>query len=297
MDKKITRRSLLKKSAIATAAGALYLNFPYPIFGAGPGQKTPVVLIRNENVMDESRKFNPAVMKEMLNQAVIRLTNTKNAGEAWKKLISPNDIVGIKSNVWNYLPTPTELEVAIKEGVMSAGVSEEHLSIRDRGLLDDPIFTEGTALINVRPMRTHDWSGVGSLIKNYITFVRKPSRFHPDTCADLATLWKLPFVKGKTRLNILVMMTPLFNGVGPHHYNKKYTWEYKGLLVGFDPVAVDSVGIRILQEKRRDFFEEDRPIKPPVKHIYLADTRHHLGTADPARIDLIKMGWNKDILI
>lgn len=95
----------------------------------------------------------------------------------------------------------------------------------------------------------------------------------------------------------LTQLLPLFNGVGPHHYNKKYTWEYKGLLVGFDPVAVDSVGIRILQEKRRDFFEEDRPIKPPVKHIYLADTRHHLGTADPARIDLIKMGWNKDILI
>ncbi|MEA1896210.1 MAG: hypothetical protein U9N53_00950 [Bacteroidota bacterium] len=76
-----------------------------------------------------------------------------------------------------------------------------------------------------------------------------------------------------------------------------YTWEYKGLLVGFDPVAVDSVGIRILQEKRRDFFDEDRPIKPPVKHIFLADTRHHLGTTDPAKINLIKLGWDKDILI
>ncbi len=297
MLKKITRRSLLKKSALATAAGALYLNFPYPLFGNGSGQKTPVVLIRDENVMDESRKFNPGVMKEMLNQALIRLTKTKNAGEAWKKLINPEDVVGIKSNVWNYLPTPKELEMAIKEGVMSAGVPEERLSIRDRGLLDDPVFTGGTALINVRPMRTHDWSGVGSLIKNYITFVRKPSMYHPDTCADLATLWKLPFVEGKTRLNILVMMTPLFNGVGPHHYNKKYTWEYKGLLVGFDPVAVDSVGIRILQEKRREFFDEDRPIKPPVKHIFLADTRHHLGTADPAKIDLIKLGWDKDILV
>lgn len=297
MLKKITRRSLLKKSALATAAGALYLNFPYPLFGEGSGPKTPVVLIRDENVMDKTRKFNPGVMKEMLNQAIIRLTNTKNAGEAWKKLIHPDDVVGIKSNVWSYLPTPKELEMAIKEGVMSAGVPEERLSIRDRGLLDDPIFTDGTALINVRPMRTHDWSGVGSLIKNYITFVRKPSSYHPDTCADLATLWKLPFVEGKTRLNILVMMTPLFNGVGPHHYNKKYTWEYKGLLVGFDPVAVDSVGVQILQEKRREYFEEDRPIKPPVKHIFLADTRHNLGTADPGKIDLIKLGWDKDILV
>ena len=31
--------------------------------------------------------------------------------------------------------------------------------------------------------------------------------------------------------------------------------------------------------------------------IILADTRHHIGTADPAKINLIKLGWDKDILI
>jgi hypothetical protein len=93
------------------------------------------------------------------------------------------------------------------------------------------------------------------------------------------------------------MLTPLFHGVGPHHYNKKYTWEYNGLLVGFDPVAVDSVGLRILQAKRLEYFGEDMPLNPPAKHILLADTRHHLGTADPARINLMKMGWKEDLLV
>ena len=63
MDKKITRRSLLKKSALATAAGAIYLNFPYPLFGKGEGEKTPVVLIRDDNVMDENRKFKCRITK------------------------------------------------------------------------------------------------------------------------------------------------------------------------------------------------------------------------------------------
>jgi hypothetical protein len=32
-------------------------------------------------------------------------------------------------------------------------------------------------------------------------------------------------------------------------------------------------------------------------HIFLADTRHHLGTSDPNRIELVKLGWAEGILI
>ncbi len=146
-------------------------------------------------------------------------------------------------------------------------------------------------------MRTHNWSGVGSLIKNYILFVPNPSVYHPDTCADLAKIWTLPNVAGKTRLNILVMLTPLFHGTGPHHYNPEYIWRYNGLLAGFDPVAVDATGVSILTAKRNQFFGEVRPLNPPPKHIFLADTRHHLGTADPDKIELVRLGWKENILI
>jgi hypothetical protein len=62
-------------------------------------------------------------------------------------------------------------------------------------------------------------------------------------------------------------------------------------------VAVDAIGVRILQAKRRQFFGKDRPLQPPAKHIFLADTRHHLGVSDPSRIELIRLGWKEDILI
>jgi hypothetical protein len=185
----------------------------------------------------------------------------------------------------------------LKSKALNVGIKNENISIADRRVLSDKVFMNATALINVRPMRTHNWSGVGSLLKNYVMFLENPASIHPDSCADMAQLYMLPKTVGRTRLNILVMLTPLFHGVGPHHFNKKFTWKYNGLLVGFDPVAVDSVGLRILQAKRLDYFGEDRPLNPPAKHVMLADTRHHLGTADPAKINLVKMGWKEDLLI
>jgi len=294
--KKITRRELLKNSAIAAIGGALYTNLPINIYGQEEN-KSKVILIRNKKVLDESGNANQAVVSEMLDEAVTILTNEQNIEKAWQKIIKPNDIVGIKTNEWSYLATPLELENAIKQRVIEAGVSEDKISIKDRGILRDNVFKNATALVNARPMRTHDWSGVGSLLKNYIMFVKKPSSYHPDSCADLGAIWNLPIVKNKTRLNVLVMYTPLFHGVGPHHFNKKYLWQYNGLIVGFDPVAIDSVGVRIIQAKRKLYFGEDRPINPPTKHIMVADTKHKIGTADPNKIDLIKIGWKEDILI
>lgn len=297
MAEKISRRKLLKNTALASIAGALYLQFPFRSFAQNNSKITKVVLIRNKDVIDSENIINPGIVQSMLDEAIIELTGQKNIQDAWKILIKPTDIVGIKTNEWKYLATPPELEEALRKRIIETGVNENNISIKDRGVLSDPVFEKSTALINVRPLRTHNWSGVGSLLKNYIMFSPKPSSYHDDTCADLAKLWELPEVKGKTRLNILVVLTPLFHGVGPHHYNKDYTWQYKGLLVGTDPVAVDSVGIRILQAKRSNFFGEDRPINPPVKHVFLADTRHGLGTADPEKIELIKLGWQDEILI
>ncbi|MCJ7523632.1 MAG: DUF362 domain-containing protein [Candidatus Aminicenantes bacterium] len=294
--KTISRREFIKDGAVALAAGSLVLAWPEKHGAQTPG-KTRVILIRDKDVLDEAGVVRSPAIEKMLDAAVKTLLGEKDATAAWKKIIRPSDVVGIKSNVWRSLPTPPQLEEAIRSGVLSAGVKAENISVRDRGVLNDPVFMKATALVNVRPLRTHDWSGLGTLLKNYIMFVPDPPRYHPDSCADLAALWQLPEVKGKTRLNILVMLTPLFHSVGPHGFNPAYVWKYNGLLVGLDPVAVDATGARIIQAKRREFFGEDRPINPPPKHIELADTRHHLGTADPSKIELVKLGWQEGILI
>jgi hypothetical protein len=293
----ISRRQLIKRSALAAIGSSLYFSSPLKLFsGSGKVSLTKVILARDKSVL-ENEQLNAAILEQMLDNALMELTGASDIDSAWKSILKPNDILGIKTNVWDNLPTPPELEQILADKAKKVGITGENISVNDRGIRNDPVFQNATALINVRPMRTHAWAGVGSLLKNYIMFTDKPSSYHEDSCADLAKLWELPEVKGKTRLNILVMLTPLFHGVGPHHFNKKYTWEYKGLLVGFDPVAVDATGLRIIQAKRTEFFGEDTPLNPPAKHILLADTRYHLGIADPARIDLVKLGWKEGILI
>ena len=101
---------------------------------------------------------------------------------------------------------------------------------------------KGTALVNVRPLRTHHWAGVGTCLKNYIQFVPDRPAYHPDGCAALGQIWTLPIVKGKTRLNVLSALTPQFYGRGANFFDRRYVWPYKALIVGTDPVAVDAVG-------------------------------------------------------
>jgi hypothetical protein len=292
----ITRRDLLKKTALATG-GVLLLNRPVDVWAAPQAAKSKVVLIRNQQLFAADGNPDPAISRQMLDEALCTLTGTKKPEQAWKTIIKPKDIVGVKTNAWNKMPTPAVLEEILKEKVLAQGVAIDNFSINDRGVLKDEVFKKATAIINIRPMRTHAWSGVGSLIKNYIMFSEKPASYHDDSCASLAALYDLPAVKGRTRLHILVMFAPQFHHVAANQVSDDYTWKYSGLLLGFDPVAVDSVGLRIIEAKRNEYFGEHKPLNPPAKHIAVADTQYHLGTADPSKIELVKLGWNEGIFV
>lgn len=296
IKKGMTRRDFLRVAAVTPIASVVSLKDTSKL-GQKGGKDAKVVLIRDKNALKSFNRPDPGVIQDMLDEAISVLLGENDAVRAWKNLVRPSDIVGIKSNVWRYIPTSTEVEQAIKRRIMDAGVPEENIGIDDRGVRRNPIFKKATVLINARPARTHHWSGMGSCIKNHIMFVPRPWDYHGDSCADLATIWKEYNLKEKTKLNILVMLNPLFHGIGPHHYSKKYVWEYKGILVSQDPVAVDTTGVKILQAKRREFFGEERPLQPPAKHIFLADTRHQLGVSRTENIELVKLGWKEGILI
>lgn len=292
----LTRREFFKGAGLAAAGGAVGLAGAQDDEPGTKRKTSRVVLSRDEKAVSEAGVIDGDRIQKMMDQAMTSLFGMEDPAACWKLIIKPDDIVGLKSNVWRHLPTPPELVQVLRRGVMSAGVPAENIDVADRDVLKRDIFKRATALINARPMRTHSWSGVGSLLKNYITF-DNPPEYHDDACADLAKLWELPVVKGKTRLNVLVMLTPQFHNLGPHHFDHKYTWPYRGLIVSTDPVAADAVGLRIIQAKRRAVFGEDRPLQPKAHHIQRADTVHKLGVADMEKIDLVRLGWKADALI
>ena len=254
-----------------------------------------VVVVRDAEVLDKGGHVRARVLSGMLDQAVTSLLLAKTADDAWKRLLKPSDVLGIKTNAWKYLRTPPALETAIARQARKVGITADRILVDDRGARKT--LPSCTALINARPLRSHHWSGIGGCLKNYIMFVPTPWSYHPDSCADLGALMNLPAVKGKTRLHILVMLTPLFHGRGPHHFSSQYLWPYRGLVVSTDPVAVDRVGLEILRAKRLAHFGEARPFTTRTHHVELADTRHGVGIADLKRIDIEKIGWRKDLLL
>lgn len=293
-ERVFTRRDFLQGTAYTTIATALGTH--------GIGEAKPksdrhsrVVLVRHPDALDRNHKPNGEVIQHMLDEGLKTLLEIDNTLEAWRQLIKSDDLVGIKSNVWAYLPTPKEVEGAIWRRTMDSGVPEDRIRMDDRGTRKS--LAGCTTLINVRPLRTHHWAGIGGCLKNYITFVKLPFRYHANACASLGRIWTLPIVKDKTKLNALVVLRPLFHGRGPHHYNPKYVWDYKGILLSTDPVAVDTVGVRLLSTKRRDYFGEDTPFPKRTHHVIYADVKHNVGVSDPKRIDLVKVGWTEGVLI
>ena len=207
MNNVITRRDFIRGTTYAVLGAAVVL----------PGQttkKSRVVLVRNPDAVDDNYKLNAEVIQDMLDEAVMTLLDQSDPIKAFESLVKPGEIVGIKSNVWSYLPTPPEVEQAIQGRLMDAGVEEKDIGIDDHRVKTNPIFQNSTSLVNVRPLRTHYLAGISGVMKNYIMFAASQPAYHPNSCANLGALFKLPMVKGKTRLNILCVLTLQYHGRG-----------------------------------------------------------------------------------
>jgi hypothetical protein len=294
--KKISRRDFVVTGTAAAAAVGV-VGASGASSGDASSKTARVVLIRDSEVVKASGELDGERIHRVLNDGMTALFETDDHHAAWRRLVAASDVVGIKSNEWGHLPTPPSLEQAIRSEVIAAGVSKENVAIGDRRIRKDSVFQRATAMINTRPMRTHHWSGLGTCLKNMITITERWPDYHADACAPLGSIWQRPDVKGKVRLNVLVMLTPQFHSVGPHSFAREYVWSYGGLILGVDPVAVDATGARIIEAKRQLHFGDGRPILPPPHHIEIAETRYGVGVADPAKIDLVRLGWQDDALI
>jgi hypothetical protein len=174
--------------------------------GQEPTARSRAVLIRRTDALDAAGAPDGAVLHEMLNEAVTALLEIAEPAAAWKRLIRPGDVVGIKSNVWRNLATPPALEEAIRVEVVGAGVAPGDVAVDDRGVLENPVFKRAT-VTNVRRC-THQWSACNCL-RNMTACRGRPTttatprlaRGHLAPAGD----------RGKVRLNVLVL-TLQFHG-------------------------------------------------------------------------------------
>ena len=289
--KRLTRRDFIRGTVGATLAVTV-LGVPWAKGSAEVGRPSIVTVVRDKNVMDAGLKVDSKILQNMLDQTVLRLTGKADIQEAWAELIKPDDIVGLVPTP-HLNPTHPELVDVVKMSLLeTVGVAEKNIIMAQGGKRKPG---RCTALISLPALKGHWLTGIGTVIKNYIMYSGRPSRYHAEKSARLGEIWLIPEVKGKTRLILVDALHPLCDK-GPQP-DPRYKWAYNGLLAGTDPVAVETVCLKILTQKRHVLRGEPWPISPPPICVEAADKAYGLGTSEMAKIKVIHDGWKEDLLL
>jgi len=142
--------------------------------------------------------------------------------------------------------------------------------------------------INLPILKDHGIVGLTASLKNYFGGIHNPNKYH-DRLGDpyIADLNLIPYIRQRTKLIICDVLTSQYD-CGPP-YMPQYCWQYNGLLVGQDPVAIDQIGWNIIEEKRKEkglksLKEEGRE---PTYIATAADLKHRIGNNDLNMIDAI----------
>jgi hypothetical protein len=122
-----------------------------------------------------------------------------------------------------------------------------------------------------------------------------PSSYHRSNSAKLGEIWNLPFVRGKTKLVLVDALYPLCDK-GPQS-DPRYQWNYNGFVAGTDPVAVETVCLKIITEKRKVIRGEPWPLSPPPICVEAADKVYGLGTSQMEQIQIKHSGWEHELLL
>jgi len=286
----LTRRDFVR-TGTGAAVAASFSGLAWAGQVARPARSVAVTIVRDELVLDGAHQVDAGVLRRMLAETVTRVTGAPTARDGWRSLVSAQDVVGLVPTA-SLNPTHQELVSAVRAALVDAGIAGERIRMAEGG----PAKARAcTALITLPALKAHWLTGIGTVLKNYITFAEHPSHYHDENNDRLGEIWLLPHVKGKTRLVLVDALRPLCDK-GPQ-VDPRYLWDYKGLIAGSDPVAVEAVCLKILTAKRAALRGEPWPLSPPPLCVAMADTRYGLGTARMHEITIDRIGWAEAALV
>ena len=173
-------------------------------------------------------------------------------------------------------------------GTDSAGVGYVreplvHRSVASRfsSILTDQI----DASVSFAVLKDHGLAGLSGGMKNYFGAIHNPNKYHETNCnPGVADVFDAPPVKSKHRLTVLDALTVQFHR-GPS-FHPKWADGSERFVFGLDPVAVDAVGRKMIEDLRKSHglpsLAEDG--RPPA---YL-NTAENLGLGD-GRMESIRL--------
>ena len=167
-----------------------------------------------------------------------------------------------------------------KEALDSGSSHREYDSGYGAVKISKILTSEVDSLINLGLLKDHGLAGVSIALKNISHgVVSHPDNFHDNSCDPfIAAINSIPIVKDRIKLHICNGIVGLYEG-GPMP-QKRHTWNSNRIILSKDPVALDTIGMNIIEEKRiekelRSLF--NRP--NPPKHIETA-AKYGLGVSN-----------------
>ena len=285
----ITRRDFVRGTVGATLGVAAMGGTLEAL--AAPVPTSHVVLVREQWVLDGQHAVNSGILKIMLRNLLTKVTGKPDPISAWLSLVKTDDVIGLVAT--DHLnKTHPELIELVQASLMESGVPRSNIRDAQGG----PEKARAcTALIALPALKAHWLTGIGTVLKNYITLSGNPSGYHGANNANLGEIWNMPHVKGKTKLVVVDALRPLCDK-GPQP-DPRYLWDYKGLIAGRDPVAVEAVCLKVILQKRQALRGEPWPLSPPPLCVEMADRKYGLGTSRMEQIQLDRIGWTADALV
>jgi hypothetical protein len=307
-------------AAATVAAGQPAVLRMYPVI------PSKVVHAVHQGVWDGGN-LSPAALRQMLDASITRLTGLNGARQAWAALFSPGERIAVKVNtfrnslIWTHVP----LVVAVTDSLQEAGIPAENIflfdyftselekagfttrrdgtGVRSFGTdsdyvsgfdaADTPvqlsrILAESDALINIPVLKSHMITGITFAMKNHFGSIQSPESLHYPAGRKMAGLNALPPIKDHTRLVIGDMLEANLRYSDSFPYWKA---DYTGnsILMSFDPVAHDTVGLQTLSKLLTDDGGDPAPLIGMATPCLESGSALGLGTNDPKNMELVEI--------
>jgi hypothetical protein len=275
-------------------------------------RRSRVVDIRCGDVL-HAKVVDPVTLGEMLDQAIQNLTDLRGVEDAWHAVLGSAERIVLKFNRVGarVLGTAEGLARLLVGRLVAAGYDPAKITLVETpSFLAEQLGTgrvasgwgsqvvvggcpeqlaqyllEADAIINVPFLKTHQIAGMSGCLKNLShALIRHPARYHADGCSPyVGQVVGSQEVSSKLRLNLMNAIRLVVDR-GPDAREEDIV-SHGGLLLGFDPVAVDSIGLSILAMERRRL---GLPASVEVRHLASA-AQMGLGLWRPADIDRVAL--------
>ena len=293
-----------------------------------PDAPSKVVHAHHSGVWGDDN-LSPEAIRQMLDASITELTGLNDAVEAWAALFAPDERIAIKVNTFgnSIIWTHVLLVNAVTASLQDAGIPAEQIFIydslsmfKDAGYeinedgpgvrcIEESDFTgewqvagrtvrlsstlqNCDALINMPVLKSHMLSGLTFALKNHFGSVSSPSSLHNPIDQTIAELNALSPIKDHTRLIIGDILEANLKYASSWPYWEP-DWKGDSILMSFDPVAHDAVGMLILEQLQTENKAAlSSSLRDKVTSYLKIGTELGLGTDQADNMDMaeIKLG-------